>query len=144
MRYAGQGYELTVTIPEDPVGSAIVPALRAAFEQAYAQRYGYADVKAAVELVTVGVTAIGAGPEVRLPEHRSGTRLPEEARKADRPVYFPERGGYAPCPTYERSRLPVGGRIAGPAVVEEPESTTVLPPGATAEVDRWANLIVTL
>jgi N-methylhydantoinase A/oxoprolinase/acetone carboxylase beta subunit len=142
MRYAGQGYELTVPIPDGPVGMEIATTLRAAFERVYAQRYGYADAKAAVELVTVGVTAIGAGPEVRLPEHRPGTRSADEARKPDRPVYFPEIGGYAPCPIYERSRLPVGAHIAGPAVVEEPESTTVLPPGTTAEIDRWANLLV--
>ncbi len=46
------------------------------------------------------------------------------------------------CSIYDRGRLPVGARLAGPAVVEEAESTTVLPPGAAAEVDAWANLIV--
>ena len=141
MRYAGQGYELTVPIPDHPAGPSLAAELRAAFEEVYAQRYGYADAKAGVELVTAGVTAIGAGPDVRLPEHRPGTRSLDEARKADRPVYFPEIGGYRPCPIYERARLPVGVRVPGPAVVEEPESTTVLPPGAIAEVDRWANLI---
>jgi len=142
MRYVGQGYELTVPLPEGPVGPGTAALLRAAFERVYAQRYGYSDGRAAVELVTVGVAAIGAGPEVRLPEHRPRTRTVDEARKPDRPVYFPETRGYAPCPIYDRARLPVGARLAGPAVVEEPESTTVLPPGAVALVDRWANLIV--
>jgi N-methylhydantoinase A len=59
-------------------------------------------------------------------------------------VYFPETRGYGRCPVYDRRRLPVGARLEGPAVVEEPESTTVLPPGTTAEVDPWANLLVTL
>ncbi len=143
LRYAGQGYELTVTLPEGAVGDGIASALRDAFHAVYAHRYGYADPKAEVELVTVGATVIGAGPEVRLPTHRPGTRDIAEARKVDRPVYFPELHGYVACPIYDRIRLPVGARVAGPAVVEEAESTTVLPPGATAEVDTWANLLVT-
>jgi N-methylhydantoinase A len=85
---------------------------------------------------------IGAGPDVRLPTHRPATRQASEARKADRAVYFPELGDYAPCPIYDRAGLPVGARLTGPAVVEEPDSTTVLPPGAVAEVDEWANLLV--
>ncbi len=142
LRYVGQGYELTVPLPDGPVGGEVEAALRTAFHQVYAQRYGYADPAAEVELVTVGVSVIGAGPEVRLPEHRPATRQLAEARKPDRLVYFPELGGYQPCPIYERARLPRGARLAGPAVVEEPESTTVLPPGAVAEVDPWANLLV--
>jgi N-methylhydantoinase A len=143
MRYVGQGYELAVPIPDGPVGPDTPAALRAAFDRVYAQRYGYADARAAVELVTVAVTATGAGPAVQLPEHHPATRSPAEARKPDRPVYVPEAGGYVPCPIYDRARLPVGVRIAGPAVVEEPESTTVLPPGAVAQVDLHANLLVT-
>jgi N-methylhydantoinase A len=142
MRYVGQGYELSVPIPEGPVDGGTPAALRGAFDRVYAHRYGYADPTAAVELVTVAVTATGAGPEVRLPEHHPGTRHVTEARKPDRPVYFPETRGYVRCAVYDRARLPVGARLEGPAVVEEAESTTVLPPGTTAEVDPWANLIV--
>jgi N-methylhydantoinase A len=143
LRYVGQGYELTVTLPDGPVDAGVAAALRDAFNAAYAHRYGYADPTADVELVTVGVTVLGTGPEVRLPAHRPGTREPAEARKPDRPVYFPEFREYVPCPIYDRGRLPEGARVTGPAVVEEAESTTVLPPGAIAEVDPWANLIVT-
>jgi N-methylhydantoinase A len=142
MRYVGQGYELSVALPEGPLGPGTAAALRTAFDEVYAQRYGYSDEGAAVELVTVAVTVTGAGPEVRLPEHRPGTRDVAEARKPDRPAYFPETRGYVRCAIYDRARLPVGARLEGPAVVEEPESTTVLPPGAVAEVDRWANLVV--
>ncbi len=142
MRYVGQGYELTVRLPEGAVGEATTAALRAAYDAVYGQRYGYSDPSAAVELVTVGATVIGTGPEIHLPEHRPSTREVADARKPDRPVYFPELRGFAPCPIYDRARLPVAARLSGPAIVEEPESTTVIPPGAAAEVDRWANLIV--
>jgi N-methylhydantoinase A len=142
MRYVGQGYELSVPIPDGPVDGRTAAALRSAFDRVYGHRYGYSDPKAAVELVTVAVTVIGAGPDVRLPEQPPGTRTAAEARKPDRAAYFPETGGYVPCAIYDRARLPVGATIEGPAIVEEPESTTVLPPGARAEIDRWANLIV--
>jgi N-methylhydantoinase A len=142
LRYVGQGYELTVTLTDAPVGPGIAETLRRSFNAVYAHRYGYADPKADVELVTVGASVLGPGPEVRLPPHRPSTRAAAEARKPDRQVYFPEYHEHVACPIFDRARLPVGARIAGPAVVEEAESTTVLPPGATAEVDPWANLLV--
>jgi N-methylhydantoinase A len=142
LRYAGQGYELTVPLPAGDVDERTARALRQAFDVVYARRYGYADPGADVELVTVGASVIGAAPEVRLPDHRPAARDAAEARKPDRPAYFPELGGYVPCPVYDRARLPPGARVPGPAIVEEPDSTTVLPPGAVTEVDRWANLLV--
>jgi len=92
--------------------------------------------------VTAAVTVTGAGPEVRLAEQPPGARDVAQAQKPSRSVYFPEVRGYIECAIYDRARLPVGATIAGPAIVEEPESTSVLPPGARAEVDRWANLLV--
>ena len=142
MRYVGQGYELSVPIPDGPVDGRTAAALRSAFDRVYAHRYGYSDPQAAVELVTAAVTVTGAGPEVRLAEQPPGARDVAQARKPSRPVYFPETRGYVECAIYDRARLPVGSTIVGPAIVEEPESTTVLPPGAQAEVDRWANLVV--
>jgi N-methylhydantoinase A/oxoprolinase/acetone carboxylase beta subunit len=142
MRYVGQGYELSVPIPDGPVDGRTAAALRSAFDRVYAHRYGYSDPKAAVELVTAAVTVTGAGPEVRLAEQPPGARDVAQAQKPSRSVYFPEVRGYIECAIYDRARLPVGATIAGPAIVEEPESTSVLPPGALAEVDRWANLLV--
>jgi N-methylhydantoinase A len=142
MRYVGQGYELSVPIPEGPVDGGTAAALRSAFDRVYGHRYGYSDPTAAVELVTAAVTVTGAGPEVRLGEQPPGARDIAQARKPSRSVYFPETRGYVECAIYDRARLPVGGTIPGPAIVEEPESTTVLPPGTTAEIDRWANLLV--
>ncbi|MGH7356675.1 MAG: hydantoinase/oxoprolinase family protein, partial [Candidatus Rokuibacteriota bacterium] len=65
-----------------------------------------------------------------------------EARKAMRRTYFPETHGYAECPIYDRYSLAPGQSLTGPAIVEERESTTVLPPGVVGEVDEYANLIV--
>jgi N-methylhydantoinase A len=66
------------------------------------------------------------------------------AVKGLRPVYFPELGGFHPTPIYDRYRLRPGDRFAGPAVVEERESTALVGPGATAAVDDYLNLVVHL
>ena len=59
-----------------------------------------------------------------------------------RRAYFPETGGWVDCPVYDRYKLAAGLEIAGPAIVEECESTSVLPPGVVATVDEYANLLV--
>ena len=60
-----------------------------------------------------------------------------EARVGERRAYF---GRFVPTTTYERARLPLGARVAGPAIVEQPDTTTVIPPGVTATVDDAGNL----
>ena len=73
---------------------------------------------------------------------KAASRAGEHIRKAVRKAYFPEAGAYVDCPIYDRYRLGAGTTITGPAIVEERESTTVLPPGVEATVDAYANLIV--
>jgi N-methylhydantoinase A len=59
-------------------------------------------------------------------------------------VYFPEAGGFTATPVYDRYRLVPGARLSGPAVVEERESTAVVPPGAEALIDPHWNLVISL
>jgi N-methylhydantoinase A len=139
-RYAGQGYELTVTVPAGPLDTAALARLRATFDDVYAARYGYASPGEPVEAVTWKLAAVGGAPRVALAKAAPSPGV--EARKAMRRAYFPETHGYAECPVYDRYALAPGQSLTGPAIVEERESTTVLPPGAVAEVDEYANLIV--
>ena len=57
-------------------------------------------------------------------------------------MYFPEAGGFVDCPVYDRYRLGAGTTIAGPAVIEERETTAVLLPEDRGEVDEHGNLII--
>ena len=66
---------------------------------------------------------------------KNGTRT--EARVGERPAYF---GRFVPTAIYERARLPLGARLGGPAIVEQTDTTTVIPPGVTALVDPVGNL----
>jgi N-methylhydantoinase A len=113
--------------------------VRKAFDGAYAQRYGYASEDQPVEATTWKVTAYGEGPKVDLPRFppRAGDSVAER-----RLAYFPELGGFVDTPVHDRERLSPAARLEGPAIIEERESTTVLPPGMRAEVDAYGNLIV--
>jgi N-methylhydantoinase A/oxoprolinase/acetone carboxylase beta subunit len=141
-RYVGQGYELTVPVPAGPLDAAALSRIRAAFDDIYAARYGYAQATEPVEVVTWKLSAIGGAPRVTLPK-APATPGPG-AMKGRRRAYFPEAGGWLDCPVFDRDQLAAGLRIAGPAIVEERESTSVLPPGAVAEVDEHASLVVAL
>jgi N-methylhydantoinase A len=139
-RYVGQGYELTVPVPSGPLDAAELAGVRAAFDEIYAARYGYAQPAEPVEAVTWKLSALGGATRVALA--KAPTSPLGGGVKGRRRAYFPETGGWVDCPIYDRERLAAGLSIAGPAIVEERESTSVLPPGCVAAVDAYANLIV--
>jgi len=139
-RYVGQGYELNVPLDAGELEAASLERLRAAFEGAYAGRYGYASPGEAVEVVNWKLAAVGASDALELARVSRGGGA-AAALKSRRPAYFPEKGGYVDTPVYDRYRLPAGAELAGPAIVEERESTTVLPPGVGARVDDRGSLI---
>ena len=130
LRYAGQGYELTVPYED----------ARGAFEDLYARRYGLASPGEALEATTWRVAALGETPAVDLP---AAPRRPEP-KPCRRRAYLPEAGGYEDVLVLVREELGAGQRLEGPAIVEERESTAVLPPGVTATVDEHSSLLVEL
>jgi N-methylhydantoinase A len=69
---------------------------------------------------------------------------PETALKGMRPVWFQEEGGFVPTAVYDRYLLGAGTAMQGPAVLEERESTVIIGPGSSCEVDGSASLVVTL
>jgi N-methylhydantoinase A len=140
-RYVGQGYELTVPVPSGPLDAAALARVRAAFDEIYAARYGYANAAEPVETVTWKLSAVGGAPRVTLAKAGAPGR---DALKGRRRAWFPETRGWTECPVYDRYTLAPGAHLAGPAIVEERESTSVLPPGTTATVDEYANLIATV
>ncbi len=140
-RYAGQGYELNVALPPGALAEEDLRRFRAAFDEAYTARYGYASRREPVEIVNWKLSAVAAGARLTLPRHphRGGA---DQALKARRAAYFPEKGGYVETPVYDRYRLSPGVTLVGPAVIEERESTSVLPPGCGARVDDYGSLLV--
>jgi N-methylhydantoinase A len=119
LRYVGQAFELPVEAGLDPEPSA----LRVAFDSAHEERYGYADASAELELVTLRVTAAVAGPQPR------AAPVAAAQDRGRRPVRFGETW-------HEASVIGAGaGAFAGPAIVELPGSTLVVPPGWSGRGD---------
>jgi N-methylhydantoinase A len=128
MRYTGQRHNIKVPISGlgDPTG------IRAAFDRDYKRRYGHADSKAAAELQALHLSAFTRleRPELkRLPRANAKPRPPER-----RSVYFGSAGGFIDTPIYARTSLAPGFKEAGPALIEEYGSTTLIPPGDRFEI----------
>jgi N-methylhydantoinase A len=119
LRYAGQAFELPIEAGPEPDPDE----LRASFDEAHEERYGYRDGNADLELVTVRVA-------VALPGSEAQTAAPEEAeRRGSRTVRFGDD-------RHDTEILGAGTlEVDGPAIVELPGSTLVVPPGWHAEAD---------
>jgi N-methylhydantoinase A len=143
LRYVGQGHEEEVPIPAGALSPAAVPLLINTFETVYRKLYGRVAEAVAVETVNWRVAVRGPKPSLDL-RARAGT-LTSDARsalKGRRPVYFPQFGDYRSTSVYDRYQLGPGSVFAGPAIVEERESTVVVGPGATASIDEYLNLVM--
>lgn len=131
MRYAGQNYEREVVIPDGPITLNTLDVLERRFAEQHKEFYGFALEGEPTESVLIRVSAIG------LADGEIGTEPPVATEPPPapptRPVAF--RGhGYLPTPIYRRETLPAGFTITGPAIVEEPDSTTVIHPGDVCTV----------
>jgi N-methylhydantoinase A len=132
LRYVGQSFELTVA-SADPGDAARW------FHAEHDRAYGFSAPEEPVELVSVRVTAVGriAKPALRV---LSEGAMP--GPRARRPVYFAEAGGFVETAVYDRYALPAGGSFAGPAIVEEFDSTLIVHPGYAVETDAHGNLLL--
>lgn len=138
MRYVGQAYELTVPI-RAPIGHEDLGPIQVAFHATHERVYGYHRTAQLVEFVNFRAVHTYPLPRPRLrPPVRSGRSL-ADAEKGVRPAYFAP-AGFVPTPIFDRTRLPLGARVPGPAIVEQPDTTTVIPPGYAAFVEESGNL----
>ena len=125
-----------------PVVPATLAAIREGFHAAHEQRYGYAQQAKEVELVTFRVKAMlpVAKPDLA-PARRAGASGPP-LPVSTRHTYFETGETYIDCPVFERAALAPGMRIAGPAIIEQMDTTTIVPPDFTATADEWGNLLL--
>ncbi|MEX2356505.1 MAG: hydantoinase/oxoprolinase family protein [Thermaerobacterales bacterium] len=143
LRHVGQGHEMVIELPAgtDPGDIDLDGDLRPSFYAEYESVYGHAHHHLDLEITTCRLTATGPKPQVSL-EALAGSGSGAGAVKGTRQAYFSERGGFVETTIYDRYSLPVGTTFEGPAIVEERDSTAVVPPDAVATVDSLANLIV--
>lgn len=141
MRYHGQGYELEVTLPQGKTSADMFDELPKLFAAAYEHVFGMAFLTQPVEIVNWKVEARGPFPKMREAQVAGNGAKKRATRKGERNAYFPEAGGYRPCPVYDRYALTPGDEIEGPAFIEENESTCVVGVGDRVAVDQNLNLV---
>jgi N-methylhydantoinase A len=141
MRYTGQGYEVSVPLPDGVVERRDSAALHAAFEAEYRRRFDRSLGTLGAEVVSWRLRARSA-PVVDRVEFQLTEQDRGSEQTGERPVYFPEVGKFAVTPVYARSRLRPGQSVRGPAVIEESESTVVAGPGSMLHVDPSGNLVM--
>jgi N-methylhydantoinase A/oxoprolinase/acetone carboxylase beta subunit len=143
-RYLGQGYELRVDVGSGAIDTAWIEKVRADFHDIHEREYSRRFEESDIEIPNVRVRAIGLMPALATPETEAGSESPGDALRHEGEAWFLGGGGLAQVPTryYDRSALKAGNRLDGPAIVNQYDSTTVIPPGLTARVDRFGNVII--
>ena len=143
MRYVGQEHVVTVDLPIVHFAQHDRDSIKRAFDDEHARRYGTSAPEEAVEIASLRVTVTGATPKPLLDPIENGSPAPpERAFTGQRETFFDSFGAFRPVSTYRRTQLLAGNRIAGPAIIEEHASTTILMPGDSLEVDSFGNLMV--
>jgi N-methylhydantoinase A/oxoprolinase/acetone carboxylase beta subunit len=150
-RYLGQGYELRVDVGSGAIDDAWVERLRADFHDIHEREYSRRFEESDIEVPNIRVRGIGLMPELSTPEVPAGDASADQALRHEGEAWFLVReagnggaGSLEPLPTryYDRAALEAGNRLAGPAIVNQYDSTTVIPPGVEAHVDRFGNIVI--
>jgi N-methylhydantoinase A len=141
MRYVGQEHPVTVELPMSVFKKQDRDAIKQHFDDDHLQRYGTSAPAERAEIVSLRVTVTGLMRKPPQEKIGKGAAAPPKAAFAGRrPVSF--GGRFRAAPTYRRADLLAGNRIAGPALIEEHASTTVLMPGDRMTVDAYGNLVI--
>ncbi|HIY64955.1 MAG TPA: hydantoinase/oxoprolinase family protein [Candidatus Agrococcus pullicola] len=140
-RYAWQDNDVEIVVGEQAIDEAVLERAVDAFHEKHLFEFGHSDPEERVELVSVGVEALGQLSRVAMAAAADETPHAPDP-DSTRPVYFRELGWHE-TGVYEREHLRAGAAFAGPAIIEEREATTVVTPDAEARVDAKGNIILT-
>jgi N-methylhydantoinase A len=141
MRYRGQGYEIPVAIELEEVGGDRLDALEERFNGLHERLYGFQMPNTASEIVNLRAIGTGDLPKPDLAEAEPGPADASEARTDEMQSLFD--GEWHTTPIYDRARLRPGHQIAGPAIITEFDSNTVVLPDHLADIDRFSNILIT-
>jgi N-methylhydantoinase A len=142
MRYAGQNYELAIPLPDGPIMPRTLDVLAQGFADAHQRMYGFLAENEPVQLVTFRLEATGLVSKATMKVHKPAGEDASHAIRESRDVWLAESRDFVSCPVYARDELKCGNRFAGPAIVEQMDSTTVVLPGMSARIDPYLNLIL--
>lgn len=143
-RYEGQGYEIRFEVPDGPITTDWLTETEQLFHQAHEAEYGHRFAEGGVELINIRVEAIGKVDDLTAPTAPEATTDLADALIDTRPVIFGREGKPASYDTafYDRSLLGAGQQFEGPCIVEQYDSTVVVPPGFTGRIDEAGNIVI--
>jgi N-methylhydantoinase A len=142
LRYAGQGYELTVPCPMPPLTHHDLTLMRGRFDTLHEQNSGHKAETEPVELVSLRLISLGLVPQAKLSPGNVTGRKVVAAKTGERKVYFGKEHGPLTTQIYNRDLFEPGHKITGPAIVEQLDTTTVIHPEQEATVDDYRNIII--
>jgi N-methylhydantoinase A len=141
MRYVGQSYELSIPAPARPITAEIISTLIDDYHRSHEQAYGYARQGEKVEVVNLRLVALGKLPRSEIVGKWPSHGTPPQP-VGHRPVLF--EGQFHRTPIYQRDHLLRGRPLPGPVIIEQLDSTTVVPPGSRAAVEPGGNILIDL
>jgi N-methylhydantoinase A/oxoprolinase/acetone carboxylase beta subunit len=139
IRRSRQPHALNVPVSSGRLDAAGLARIKETYTDLYAQLYG---VRSEAPLVVSACRVRARGRGVAHARGVSAASAGRRAEKGSRQAFFRESGGFIDTPVYERTVLAVGAGVNGPAIIEEVESTTVVPPGWTATIDPNLSLVL--
>jgi N-methylhydantoinase A len=141
MKYKGQVHDVSVPVPAGAFNEASAIAMADRFHERYEARYGKGTTNknAPIEAMSFEVRVAAKGQPLRLAKGGLQPGSPSPTR-GDRPVYFRETSGFRSTPIFDRDALVPGQEIAGPAVIEAPDTTMLVRPGQRVRMDEYRNL----
>jgi N-methylhydantoinase A len=139
MRYVGQTYEVDTDIPQGTLSHSQIAGIATAFHKAHQLEYGVSSDDFPIAFVALSVTAVGQLDEPPMFKFAPAVTKPQGAK---RDVYFD--GKWLESALYNSSELAPGAEVAGPTIIEYPDSIAVVPPGCSGAVDPSGNLIITV
>ena len=142
LRYIAQVRTIAVPVPREPISAELMDVAARDFHAAYAREFRYALPEFPIESRSLRVVAIGRTPK---PSFRADPRrgTADAALTATADAYFGSGGGWVATRYYDRALLLPGAVIDGPAIVEQFDSTTVVPPGTRLDVEPHGNFVLT-
>ena len=144
MRYVGQEHAVAVRMPAALGDESARAEIKRLFDEAHELRYSHSAPDESADIVSLRVSAIGRLGKPQFPQIPQGERTPpQSARRGVRKVNF-DGTGAVETPVYDRSELLCGNVIAGPAIIEEAASTTVVEPGDRVTVNGFGHLVMEL
>jgi N-methylhydantoinase A/oxoprolinase/acetone carboxylase beta subunit len=143
-RYLGQGYELRVDCGSGAIDTEWIEKLRADFHDIHEREYSRRFEESDIEIPNVRVRGIGLMPPLATADVERGGESSEGALTREGDAWFRVGGRLEKVATryYDRAKLLAGNRLDGPAIVNQYDSTTVVPPGVAAHVDRVGNIVI--